>query len=96
MQLKKKWQNLQTKKVAVIAIHGSQIEQDKLEEFIKENEIEFPVGKIIVDEEKTRFTWGVKSLPWLILTDKQHIVIAEGFGFGELDEKIRETTEAGK
>ena len=40
------------------------------------------------DEEKIRFTWGVKFLPWLILTDKQHIVQADGFSINELDEKI--------
>jgi hypothetical protein len=33
----------------------------------------------------------VKSLPWLILTDKAHIITAEGFGLDELDEKIKET-----
>jgi len=37
----------------------------------------------------------VRLLPWLILTDKQHIVIAEGFGLDELDEKIGETVEVG-
>ena len=38
--------------------------------------------------DKTRFTWGVKALPWLILTDKQHTVRAEGFNINELDDKI--------
>jgi hypothetical protein len=32
----------------------------------------------------------MKSLPWLILTDEQHIVRAEGFNIDELDEKIKE------
>jgi len=38
----------------------------------------------------------VKSLPWLILTDKEHIVIAEGFGLDELDEKIKEIEKSGR
>jgi len=42
------------------------------------------------DEEKTRFKWGVKSLPWLILTDEEHIVRAEGFGIQELDERLKQ------
>ncbi len=42
------------------------------------------------DGEKIRFAWGVKSLPWLILTDSQHVVSAEGFGLNELDGKIKE------
>ena len=33
-------------------------------------------------------SWGVHALPWLILTDKEHIVQAEGFGIKEQDEKI--------
>jgi hypothetical protein len=41
-----------------------------------------------VDEEKTRFSWGVRSLPWLILTDKKHVVTDEGFSLAELDEKL--------
>jgi len=40
------------------------------------------------DEKETIFAWGVKSLPWLILTDRKHIVRAEGFGLSELDEKL--------
>jgi hypothetical protein len=44
---------------------------------------------MIQDEvEKTRFAWGVKSLPWLILTDQEHIVRAEGFSLSEFDKKI--------
>jgi hypothetical protein len=37
------------------------------------------------DDEKTRFAWGVKSLPWLILTDRKHIVSSDGFTPAELD-----------
>lgn len=41
------------------------------------------------DEEKIRFNWGVKSLLWLILTDKNHIIMAEGFNIAELSEKAQ-------
>jgi hypothetical protein len=49
------------------------------------------IATIEANEEKTSFNWGVKSLPWLILTDRNHIVNAEGFDLVELDEKIRMT-----
>ena len=55
--------------------------------------ITLPVGMIQDDEEKTRFNWGIRSLPWLILTDKEHIVRAEGFNINELDGKITALTE---
>ena len=48
------------------------------------------------DVEKTRFTWGVKAIPWLILTDKQHIVRAEGFTISELDTHIEELSPSSK
>ena len=88
-ELSKKAQELKSKDIEVIAIHASKIEQEKLDEWVKENGINFPVGMIVKDEEQTRFNWGVKALPWLILTDKEHIVKAEGFSVEELDEKIK-------
>ena len=45
------------------------------------------------DEEKVRFNWGVKSLPWLIFTDTNYIVQAEGIGIDELDERIKVLTD---
>jgi hypothetical protein len=96
IELNKRIQELEEKEIAVVAVHASKIEKEKLNEWIKENEIEFTVGMIQDDpsttlgtgEEKTHFNWGVQSLPWLILTDKNHIVTNEGFSVNELDEKI--------
>lgn len=48
------------------------------------------VGTIQGDSTQIRFTWGVRSLPWLILADARHIVRAQGFGAGELPEKVKE------
>lgn len=38
-------------------------------------------------------SWGAHALPWLILTDKKHIVQAEGFNINELDGKIKTLRE---
>jgi len=88
LQLSKRAQELQNQDIAVIAVHASKIEQEKLNEWIKENNISLKIGMVEANEKQTLFNWGVKSLPWLILTDKQHIVRAEGFSLEELDEKI--------
>jgi len=93
MELTKRAEELKEKGVIIITVQVSKIDQAKLDEWVKENNIPFPVGMIESDEEKTRFNWGVRSLPWLILTDEQHIVRAEGFSVNELDEKI---TASGK
>ena len=56
--------------------------------WVTKNNITFPVGMITGDADKVKSNWAVNSMPWLILTDKKHIVQAEGFGISELDEKI--------
>ena len=89
-QLAKQAERLKEKSVAVIAIHASNVDKNALNEWIKKNNIPFPVGMIRGGDKKTRFAWGVKSLPWLILTDRSHVIHAEGFGFDNLDNMIEE------
>jgi len=93
LQLSKKADELKKEDVTIVVVHVSKIDEDKLNESIKEYNITFPVGMVEANEVLTRFKWGVKSLPWLILTDKQHIVTAEGFNINELDGKIKTITE---
>jgi uncharacterized GH25 family protein len=90
VQLSKRAQELKAKDVVVIAIQASEVDENTLNEWIKTNNISFPVGMIQDDAEKIRFAWGVRSLPWLILSDPEHIVRAEGFALSDLDEKIKE------
>lgn len=87
-QLSTRAQELKAKDVIIVAVQASKVEQEKLNEWVKENNMPLPVGLIAADVEKTRFAWGVRSLPWLILTDRQHVVIAEGFALTQLDEKL--------
>ncbi len=87
-QLNAKAQELKAKDVLVVAVHTSKVDDNKLRLWIQKYHISFPVGMIKADAPKTRIAWGVRSLPWLILTDKEHIVAAEGFTLAELDEKL--------
>jgi hypothetical protein len=86
LQLSKRAQELKAKDIVVVAVQASKTE--KLDEWIKENNIPFPVGIIEGDTDEIKFNWSVQSLPWLILTDKEHIVNTEGFALTELEEKI--------
>ena len=90
MQLVNQAGQLEKKGITVVSIHAAKVEQVKLNEWIKENKITFPVGIIADQEEQIRFDWGVKSLPWLILTDRGHIIRSAGFQVNELNEKIGE------
>jgi len=93
MQLAKKAEQFKQKGVTIVAVQASKVNESTLNEWMKRNNVPFAVGMVQDDEEKTRFTWGVKSLPWLILTNKQHIVQAEGFNINELDGKIKALRE---
>jgi len=88
-QLARQAERLKEKGVVIAAVQASKVDRDTLDEWVKKNNIPFSVGVIQSDEEKTRNAWGVKSLPWLILTDKKHIVIADGFAVGELENKMK-------
>ncbi len=88
MRLAKQAEQLKQKGVAVVAIQASKVNESTLNDWLKEYNIPFTIGIVQSDVEKTKFAWGVKSLPWLILTNCKHIVRAEGFALAELDEKI--------
>ena len=56
---------------------------------IKSYQVRFTVVMATDRVREMRLNWGVRALPWLILTDKEHVVRAEGFGADELEEKIK-------
>jgi len=88
MRIARQAEQLKQKGVAVIAVQASEVDENELNEWVKKYNIPFPVGMVQGDVEKSHFTWGVRSLPWLILTNCKHIVRAEGFALTEIDEKI--------
>lgn len=45
------------------------------------------VGRIAMDD-KTQSIWGIVHMPWLVLTDERHTVVAEGFSVSDVDEQI--------
>ena len=94
LQLAKQVDRLQEKGVTVLAVQAQKTDENTLREWIKTNNISFPVGMVEADDEETPLAWGVKSLPWLILTDRDHVVTAEGFGLAELNDKIMDALDA--
>lgn len=84
-------EQLKRKGVTIVAVQVPKVDEKELADSVKKYRIPFPVGVIEGDAERIRFAWGVRSLPWLTLTDRNHVVIAEGFGLSELNENIKET-----
>lgn len=93
-QLSTRAEQLKQKDVKIIAVHALKVDENTLNRWIKENDVPFLYGMVEGNIKQTRFLWSVRSLPWLILTDMQHIVRAEGFGLEQLDEKLQETSSA--
>lgn len=92
-QLSKRAQEFQAQDVIVLAAQASKVKEKELNEWVRENNVPFPIGMVQGDEESIRFAWGVRSLPWLILTDRQRIVTTGGFALNELDEKVKEIAD---
>jgi len=88
-ELAKQAEKLKEKGLTIVSVQASIVDEEVLNQWVKEQNIPLPVGRITADVDKTRSAWGVKSLPWLILTDHEHIVRANGFSLAELDEKIQ-------
>jgi len=88
LQLSTRAKELMAKDVIVVAVQASKIDGVVLNEWAEKNNIPFTIGMIQCDEEKIRFAWGIRSLPWLILADNEHTIISEGFSVAELDEKL--------
>jgi hypothetical protein len=90
-ELANRMDDLQEKGVVSVLIHASPAEPNALKEWMTKFKIPSTCGVITDDAGKVetiRNKWGVRGLPWLVLTDKKHIVRAEGFGISELDERI--------
>ena len=87
-QLAKRKEELIGKDIVTIGIHTTEVNRDQLDNWLSENEVDFPVGMFKGTPDQILQSWGVQARPWLILTDREHIVIGEGFGLDELDAKI--------
>ncbi len=89
LSLNKQANSLLEKGLYMVFIHAGAVEEKTFTSWLKRNEIKPPAGISRDVLPEFGYSWGVKSLPWLILTDKNHIVTAEGFGIAELEEKIK-------
>jgi len=90
-ELAKRADDLKEKGVVSVLIHACPADPSALKEWTTSLKTPIPSGIIAGDAGKVEIIlckWGVRGLPWLILTDKKHIVQAEGFNISELDERI--------
>ena len=89
LQLNGRHKQLKEQGVEIVAVQVSKTSENEIAQWVKTTNISIPVATVIGDLDETRFIWNVQSLPWLILTDREHKVIAEGFALQELDDKLK-------
>ncbi len=88
MQLARRADALAEKNIVVVAVQALKVEPEALREWIDQANLSLPIGAITGDAETTRLKWGVKSLPWLVLTDREHTIKTEGFNLDEIQQQI--------
>jgi protocatechuate 3,4-dioxygenase beta subunit len=80
---------LRQKGITVLAVQAAVTSADALKEWKDTNPVPFAVGRVAEKSDKTKWASEVESFPWLILTDAQGRVMAEGFALEELEAKLQ-------
>lgn len=90
-QLAERKEELAKKDIVTVGVHTSAVDEERLDNWLSENGVNFPMGRVKDNTQQALQSWGVQAQPWLVLTDRNHVVTAEGFGLAELNAKIEET-----
>jgi len=83
--------SLRQKGLTVLGVQAAVTTAEALKEWKDASSPPFAVGQLTEKNDKTKWASEVESMPWLILTDAEHRVVAEGFALEEIDAKLKET-----
>jgi hypothetical protein len=75
--------------VTVLGVQAAVTGDETFNEWKSASPVSFPIGRVTEKSEKSKWASAVPALPWLILADANHRVIAEGFALDELDAQIK-------
>lgn len=81
--------SLAEKGVRVAALHCSKVNPGIADNWVRANRLRLPVGKLPDVVPEILRAWRAEKLPWLVLTDTEHTITAEGFDLNDLDEKLK-------
>jgi protocatechuate 3,4-dioxygenase beta subunit len=82
--LAERHEQLTQKGLAVLAVQAAGATIESFKQWKDANPMPFPVGRVTEESGQAKWATGVESLPWLILTDAKHQVVAEGSAIEEL------------
>jgi hypothetical protein len=88
-QLEQQAAALRQQKVSVLGVQAAVTTDDIFNQWKSASAVSFPVGRVTEKSDKSKWASSVSALPWLILTDASHRVVAEGFSFDELDAQLK-------
>jgi hypothetical protein len=81
---------LEAKRVITVVLQASPEGTRELYAQLDAHCTAFPWGMAGENLDARKAAWGIQSLPWLILTDEKHKVVATGLGLDELDKGMTE------
>jgi len=84
LMLEKQKGVLQDKNIVILAVYSGTKPEKEVRQWLKDNGLSLMFGMVEGDPYDTLLAWGAKGLPWLILTDEQHIVTNAGFSLADL------------
>jgi hypothetical protein len=88
-QLEQQAAALRQQNIFVLGVQAAVTTDDLFNQWKSASPVSFPVGRVTEKSEKTKWASTVSALPWLILTDASHHVVAEGFALDELDAQVK-------
>ncbi len=88
-QLTVQHEALRQKGLTVLAVQAAVIDSRSFQEWRGSNAFPFPVSQVAKESEQTAWVTGIATLPWLVLTDAQRRIAAEGFALEEIDAKLK-------
>ncbi|MGA2749540.1 MAG: carboxypeptidase regulatory-like domain-containing protein [Verrucomicrobiota bacterium] len=80
---------LRQKDVSILGVQSAITSDENFNAWKSAGPVSFPVGRVTEKSGKTKWATEVAALPWLILADANHQVVAEGFSLDELDAQIQ-------
>jgi hypothetical protein len=94
LELDRLSQSLEQKGILVAALHCSKANSNTSEARVQANRLELAVGTLRDVIPQILRAWRIDELPWLILTDTEGVITAEGFPLDRLAEKLEEMHNA--
>jgi hypothetical protein len=92
-QLNEQAAALKEKKVCVIGVQAAVITDEAFNAWKDAKPVSIPLGRVQEKSAKTKWATSTSALPWLVLTDANYKVVAEGFPLDELDAQIQKVVK---